>query len=77
MTAQERDVLGSVVGDVFEGAAFIFTDLLDAGGQPDPSQWEAVGVQQCVKDKLVDPLRIRIEAHPRIEVCRAALDDHD
>ena len=35
-----------------------------------------VARQQRVEDKLVNALRLRIEAHPRIKVGGTALDNH-
>src|SRR5207245_10361459 len=35
-----------------------------------------VAGKQIIKEEVVDALGIRIQSHPRIEVRRAALDDH-
>src|SRR6476661_7502417 len=35
-----------------------------------------VTVNQRVEQKFVDPLRLRIEANPRVKIRRTALDDH-
>jgi len=36
-----------------------------------------VAGEQAVKEQLIDALRLGVGADPRIEVRRAALDDHD
>jgi hypothetical protein len=51
------------------------------GGLPTFGQtWRDVQVriagEQVIEDKVVNTLRLRIQTNPRIEIRRAALDDH-
>ena len=51
--------------------------LVPACGKPGLELVVLVSAYERVEDEHVDALRLRVDADPRIEACRAGLDEHD
>jgi hypothetical protein len=60
-TVTESEVLRRVAGEVFEGAAFVFSDELDATAAPKPGVWRADGVSLAFKGPRSGGIRLWAE----------------